>query len=336
MADSTKPLISVIVPIYKVESYLRTCIESICTQTYTNLEIILVDDGSPDKCPQICDEYAQKDKRIKVIHKNNGGLACARNTGLDITQGEYICFVDGDDFINSKNIQALFQLSMKYDAGIAIGKFQTITFNDTISKNNIPIHEECISSEQSIYRFTALDTSEAIQNISLGNKLYKTTLFSDVRCPEGKNYEDSSTTYKLLFHANTIAYTTEAIYYYVIRTDSIIGSLFTYKNLDAPQAYQEAITYFTDKQRVDLANAFIPPLLMQLMFCYWGSQHILKDKKLANSLLNQYRQYTQNLNQLKTISKFWKLIFKVLGQFPWFYSLYRKYSPLYYNDRKRI
>jgi len=316
-----------------VEPYLRKCVESICAQTYTNLEILLINDGSPDKCPQICDEYAKKDTRIKVIHKTNGGLASARNTGLNIAQGKYIFFVDGDDFIHSKNIQTLFQLSMKYDVGITIGKIQKTKINETIPQSNITIHEKCVSSEQSIYLFTAQNSSETIQNISLCNKLYKTTLFSDIRCPEGKNYEDAATTYKLLFHSNKIAYTTEAIYYYVIRNDSIIGSLFTYKNLEAPQAYQEAITYFTNKQRPDLAKAFIPPLLMQLMFCYWGAQHILKDKKLAKQLLNQYRQYTQDLNQLKTINKFWKLILKTLGQFPWLYSLYRKYSPFYYNDR---
>ena len=114
-----KPLVSIIVPIYKVEPYLRRCLDSIVNQTYTNLEIILVDDGSPDGCPQICDEYAAKDNRRVVIHKENGGLSDARNAGLDSCKGEYVSFVDSDDWVDEKYIEILLNLATKENADVA-------------------------------------------------------------------------------------------------------------------------------------------------------------------------------------------------------------------------
>ena len=120
----SQPLVSIIVPIYKVEPYLRRCLDSIVNQSYTNLEIILVDDGSPDNCPQICDEYASKDNRIKVIHKKNGGLSDARNAGLDICKGEYISFVDSDDWVDEKYIETLLDLAIKENVDIAIGEHE--------------------------------------------------------------------------------------------------------------------------------------------------------------------------------------------------------------------
>ena len=121
------PLVSIIVPIYKVEPYLRRCLDSIVNQTYTNLEIILVDDGSPDGCPQICDEYAAKDKRIVVIHKENGGLSDARNAGLDICKGEYIFFIDSDDWIKTDTIEFLYKITQDKKSDIVIGDYITTT-----------------------------------------------------------------------------------------------------------------------------------------------------------------------------------------------------------------
>ena len=121
-----QPLVSIIIPIYKVEPYLRCCLDSIVNQTYTNLEIILVDDGSPDGCPKICDEYAAKDNRIVVIHKENGGLSDARNAGLDVYKGDYVYFIDSDDIIPSNCIYALFEILSKENADIASSSFEEL------------------------------------------------------------------------------------------------------------------------------------------------------------------------------------------------------------------
>lgn len=336
MSNSPPPLISIIVPIYKVEPYIHKCLDSIITQTYKNLEVILVDDGSPDNCPEICDTYVQLDSRIKVIHKKNKGLACARNTGLDASLGEYICFVDGDDFIHQENIDSLFQLIIKFHADIAIGAFQTSIGNKTAPNKKHTVQEEILSPQQSLYRFTSLNVTTAFQTISLCNKLYNSSLFNNIRCPEGKNYEDTATTYKLLFQSSRIAYTSKILYYYFIRTDSIIGTEFSTKNMEFTQAYQEALLYFKKKGELDIAKTFIPPLLIRLMFSYWGTAYILKQPLLAKELLNQYRQYITQLHSISTIGIFWKMIFRLLGRFPLLYVLYKKYSPVYYNDRKRI
>ena len=140
-----QPLVSIIVPIYKVEPYLRRCLNSIVNQTYTNLEIILVDDGSPDGCPQICDEYAAKDKRIVVIHKKNGGLSDARNTGLDICKGEYISFVDSDDWVDEGYIEKLLSFTQKENADIAIGENIRTKGCSKPAKENITINAPCSS-----------------------------------------------------------------------------------------------------------------------------------------------------------------------------------------------
>ena len=133
------PLVSIIVPIYKVESYLRRCLDSVVSQTYTNLEIILVDDGSPDGCPQICDEYASKDSRIIVIHKENGGLSDARNVGLDICKGEYISFVDSDDWINNHYIEKLLSAAETVKADIAVASCKYISDNPLYSERTFPM-----------------------------------------------------------------------------------------------------------------------------------------------------------------------------------------------------
>ena len=122
-------LISVVVPIYNVENYIKKCVDSILSQTYKNLEIILVDDGSPDNCPQICDEYAQKDNRIKVIHKENGGLSDARNAGIDISKGKFITFIDSDDYIEKDYVEVLYNSIKENASDMAIGSHKAIYDN---------------------------------------------------------------------------------------------------------------------------------------------------------------------------------------------------------------
>lgn len=209
-----EPLISVIVPIYNVEPYLRQCIDSILAQTYRNLEIILVDDGSPDDCPAICNEYAKIDSRIKVIHKKNGGLSDARNAGLDIAIGEYIGFVDSDDWIMPDMFEYLLQGILGYKAEISYCGF-------------INVHETWLDyqNEQTdkVYTTeTALNELffDRLKNFAW-NKLYKAELWKKVRFPAGRNFEDILTMYKLFEQAKRIAILKEPKYYYRIRNNGI-------------------------------------------------------------------------------------------------------------------
>ena len=229
MTMNILPLISVIVPVYKVESYLRRCIDSILTQTYTNLEIILVDDGSPDNCGLICDEYAAKDSRIKVIHKENGGLSDARNVAIDIAKGEYLTFVDSDDYIAKDYVEVLYKLVEKYNVKLSISQFTPVYENKTMQSHNNKINEFKIRS------FDAIETMFYQKHFetSAWGKLYHRSLWDEsIRYPKGLLYEDLATTYQLICKVDYVAVTTNQTYYYLIRTSSIMGNSFNIKKND--------------------------------------------------------------------------------------------------------
>ena len=199
--------LSIIVPVYKVEKQLEQCIRSILNQSFTNFELILVDDGSPDKCGEICDEYEKKDKRIKVIHKKNGGLSDARNAGLDIAKGKYIGFVDSDDIIHPEMYERMYNFINKYNVDIVQCKFKKFKSIEDINKlsniNNTNI--EYYTSKEAI--MDMIDNNKI--NVNTWNKLYKRELFENERFPKGKIHEDEFLTYKLIYKSNKVAYINE-------------------------------------------------------------------------------------------------------------------------------
>lgn len=224
-----QPLISIIVPCYKVEKYLPKCIESIICQTYTNIEIILVDDGSPDNCGKICDDYADKDLRIKVIHKTNGGLSDARNIAIDNTAGEYIVFVDSDDYVAPTHIEELYNMILRHQAEISINTFTTFY------EGKAPLPHPKSPKE---YVYTGLEAieemfyQEKFDNSAWG-KMYHSSLFTNIRYPKGLLYEDLPTTYKLMLKASKIVYNDNETYYYLLRNDSIERSEFSPEKLNS-------------------------------------------------------------------------------------------------------
>ncbi len=221
-------LVSVIVPVYKVEEYLSRCIESIINQTYKNLEIILVDDGSPDNCPQICDEYAKKDNRIKVIHKENGGLSDARNAGMKIATGEYTAFIDSDDYIDLSMFEHMVQVSIVEKA-------------DIVECNVYSVYDNCIekynTDTYAIYNQNNLIMEAYIKYYHIKtvvwNKLYKTELIKNISFEFGKYNEDEFFTYRVLANANVLVHIDNYYYYYYQRVGSIMGSEYSIKALDS-------------------------------------------------------------------------------------------------------
>lgn len=221
-------MISVIVPIYNVEKFIRKCVDSIIGQTYKNLEILLVDDGSPDKCGSICDEYARKDKRIKVIHKENGGLSSARNVALDVAIGDYVMFVDSDDWVEPDFCEEAMETIRKQGVSLVSFGYNNIHYEkkgDTYKR-----YKRCTD------RPRLLDSSEAIRNIILQddvifnfawNKIYDKRLFEQVRFPIGKTFEDQAVTYILVNKAKKIYVSDKILYNYVRRNDSISSSWYT-------------------------------------------------------------------------------------------------------------
>ena len=234
-------LISVIVPIYNVEEYLTRCLDSIENQTYDNLEIILVNDGSTDTCGIICDNYAQKDKRIKVIHKKNGGLSDARNVGLNIMQGDYVTCIDSDDFISNYYIENLWKALNFGDSDIAISSFVNYFEGDKIPDPFLVQEKQIeVLNRKELYR--RLLYQDKI-DISAWGKLYKTKLFNNVRYPVGKLYEDLLTTYRLLEQAEKIACIANIDYYYFQRSTSIAKTSFSEKKMDAINNMKELMDY---------------------------------------------------------------------------------------------
>lgn len=223
-----KDLISIIVPVYNVEKYLENCINSILNQTYNNIEIVLVDDGSTDNSGKICNDYLASDKRIKVIHKKNGGLSSARNAGIDNSNGKYITFIDSDDDIEKDYVEYLYNLIKKYNTEMSICTY-SIKINNNIKDNIGKNYEECL-----------LDTKECLKRllceegytVSACAKMYNRILFSNIRFPLGKLNEDNGTTYKLIMNCKKIAYGNLSKYNYYIHENSITTSKWNKRKYD--------------------------------------------------------------------------------------------------------
>lgn len=226
----TNPLISVIVPVYNVEKYLPRCVDSILGQTYANLEIILVDDGSPDSSGAICDEYAAKDRRIKIIHKKNGGLSDARNVAIDIAKGEYITFVDSDDYVASDYVETLYRLIEKYRCKAGVAWLRTFHEGREADTNQPPYIEKVFDRMEGIEK---MFYQELFDTTAWG-KIYHRTLFSTgIRYPVGLLYEDLPTTYLLFLQSDRIAYCNRIVYNYQLRANSIEGQPFNVNKLDS-------------------------------------------------------------------------------------------------------
>lgn len=210
-------LVSIIVPVYKVENYLDKCLQSIVSQTYSNIEIILVDDGSPDNCPTMCEKWAQNDRRIKVIHQRNSGVSAARNVGIEIASGELICFIDSDDFVDQSLCQKAVSEIEKNGADIVV--FDAIRVTES---------GEPLETTENI-KHTCLNKEEAMRELFLGNihdyacnKIFKRELFSDVRFPIERIFEDIGTMYKVFLNAQKVCCLPEELYNYRKRRGSVI------------------------------------------------------------------------------------------------------------------
>jgi len=257
----SNPKISIIVPVYKVEKYIHRCIDSVLSQTFSDWELILVDDGSPDNSPLICDEYAKIDEHIRVIHKGNEGQAEARNVALDIAKGDYIMFLDSDDYLHSSTLEDIYALALKENADIV--QFPFIRGNHEV----FPLIKEDRSYQ--IFDNRSIFYS-SVQKIILCGKLYRADLWSDVRMPKGKlNYEDDATTWKLYYKSERIIYVNTPYYYYYENPHSTMANQRKITSLSFINAYKERISFFEnkeDKLLTDLSKwRFCLPLMLNYM-----------------------------------------------------------------------
>lgn len=251
-------LISIIVPIYKVEKYLDRCVKSIVDQTYRNLEIILVDDGSPDYCPAMCDAWKEKDNRIKVIHKKNGGLSDARNAGMKVANGELIGFVDSDDWIAPDMYQHLYETMKSDNSDIATCGVEMIWEDGTPAQMLTQSGCCILDSEGAIQALI----EESLIKQPVWYKLYRMELIRDILFPVGKYHEDVFWSYQVVGKAQKVSVSDKIGYYYLQRGESIMGEGYSLKRLDAIEAYGIRLEYITEKY---------PVLEKKALVAFWES-----------------------------------------------------------------
>lgn len=290
----SEPLISVIVPVYNVEKYISACVDSILAQTYTKLEILLVDDGSTDSSGALCDEYARRDVRVRVIHQENGGLSNARNTGMQTAQGTYFAFVDSDDFIAGDYIAYLYEMIEKHHAQIAVCGYQKVYPGDEYS-----CYRGRTGNHNSVDSEKVYSTEEGLQQLlyqrgiisSAWGRLFDASLFmyTDVmQFPVGKLHEDVAVMYRLFEAADTIVCGDESKYYYLQRADSIVNQQFDRRRMDYIAFTGECIQFMED---------FYPNLRKAAVSRHFGACFELLSCIENN---NSYRiEYEQLVNEIK-------------------------------------
>ncbi len=281
--NKKEALISIIVPVYKVEEYLNKCIDSILNQAYKNLEVILVDDGSPDRCGEICDEYAQKDDRVRVVHKQNGGLSDARNAGIDAATGEYLMFVDSDDYIHPEMAAKLYEALARDEADMALCNFLYVDENGekTDEENdNSPIKDEVLTRDEAFCK--ALRSYKKWYYVVAWNKLYKKEIFKTLRFPYGKVHEDEFVIHKVLGACAKISCISDPLYYYVQRTGSIMSAEYSVKRLDIVEAFFDRTEFFLER---NMREEAIRAYDMGIGFLRIGYRKLKRDDKNVKSIL---------------------------------------------------
>ena len=220
-------LVSVIVPVYNVEEYLGRCVDSILSQTYRNLEVILVDDGAKDNSGAICDSYAQKDSRVRVIHKENGGLSSARNAGIDIASGDYLEFVDSDDWLEPDAVESMIQQALTHQVDLVLGGRWDVSAETGEKKKGLcPVKQEVIPGTEMVRRIFRWENCDS----SACDKLFHRSLFREIRFPNGKVVEDVPIMYKIVLDAGRVALLDRPIYNYYHRAGSITYTRVSEKN----------------------------------------------------------------------------------------------------------
>ncbi len=284
------PLVSVIVPIYKVEKYIDKCVTSLLNQTERDVEIILVNDGSPDRCGAICEQYAKADGRILVVHKENGGLSDARNTGIARASGKYLLFVDGDDFVSKTLVEKTVECAEKMDADLVLFDYQEIE-EDSKRKDHRSLGlpaGEILNAKKNPELLLTTPTA--------WNKLYKREFWqkAEVSYPVGRNFEDLAVTPKLLLEARRVVYLeSEPLYHYILREGSIIRSdnfKRSYENRKA--AVEDVLEFFRQQNEWKRYEKELEYLVFEHMYFVPSKEIILKDSQ--SPYLNEFRNYLES------------------------------------------
>ena len=311
-------LVSIIVPIYNVEKYLDRCISSILNQSYRNLEIILVDDGSTDGSREICDTYARKDNRVKVIHQENQGVATARNAGLDGCRGDFISFVDSDDYIHPDFIKYLYTKLIETDSDICMCNY--ITTDEWDYSNKIDWNKKV--DVYNAHQLLDLFYSDMHCNIiMLWNKIVKRECISDIRFDDGYINEDEGTSFKFIYKARRIVFCEEVLYYYFSREKSITGAPYDTKRLDILKAFENRMRFYKEHGEQSFFNRECMFYLSEILTNYYKVHKLLENNR---EILQELKKKYDNTYKVADKSEWGfsrKLMYKVFKMFPLLYGI---------------
>ena len=323
------PILSIIIPVYNVEKYIHKCIDSVLAQTHKDFELILINDGSSDSCGGICNEYARSDGRIQVIHQKNSGLSAARNAGLEIAKGDYIGFVDSDDWIDKSMYENMIAEAKKFEADIVFCNYYKIE-----GKMLIVVNEPIKPGVCDVSECIKLNLIDKIHNY-VWNKIFRRHLFAAEQFTFGKAYEDVALTYKLFGKANKIVHINKPYYYYRQRADSIVNSF-------NPRYIYDLFLFLREREEYAKANhqemfEHCSKMTAKAAMTAYNRQHVSEQKELTHAEITDITTYIhrnrKDLTQNKHINFKHKLLFITLCHYPVINKIYAKIS--HYNHSRK-
>lgn len=322
---SNKCLVSVIVPIYNVEQYLDTCITSIINQSYKQLQIILINDGSQDSSLAICQKYVQRDERIQLINKSNSGLSDARNVGITCAKGEYILFVDSDDCIHPDMIEALVVQAGLCDADVVMCGYEKFDEDRQLVNLVKEINNNAVICYEKSEIVKNISESRDLLYIVVWNKLYNRKLFAEIRFPVGKIYEDEFVSFRILYSCKKLAYLRQSLYYYRQRADSIMGKGFSVECYNRIEALRSRVEFFIKNKCYEKEN------IRQYFWEYavYINQYkrsLFYSKELLDKYLNEFALEKEKYRKYFTNWEYTKQLI-ILGNIP-LYKRIKKFMKL--------
>ena len=314
-------LVSVVIPVYNSQKYLNACVDSVVNQTYSNLEIILVDDGSTDESGMICDEYAKKDGRVKVIHKENGGNGDARNTGYKQATGEWLVMVDNDDLLHLQQIEILLKIACEKNADVVIGNYRPITDEEIPANNYIG---KVVYQKVEVLTDSHLMNQEFIKKRSMilttpWSKIWRKSLYEDILFPKKSKHDDTWTTWKAYEKAMKVVFVDEVLYYWRNNLQSF-GRIFDLSHLEGIDAYKEQLVYFISEKKQRYIEIVFNEYMEMFFWCY----NRMKENDLSLEDLQPYLVYMkENIRYLKITKSF-----SLLEWLKYYYLAYYKIPKL--------
>lgn len=320
-----KKTITVAVAVYKVEKYLTRCVDSILNQTFTAFELLLIDDGSPDSCGEICDSYALKDERVRVIHQKNAGLAEVRNVAVHEATCDYITFIDSDDFVNEKYLEILYSSIKENDADISMCCFSLFDDKNLPKKNNFDkVKFKVLDGAGALRAMTDFSDNDYIKYIVAWNKLIKRSLFDEIVFPAGKLHEDEATTYKLFYKSKKVVVCDAALYYYYRNDEGIMRSESNLIKTDVFDVFEEKVKFFSDKPEFKQVYLSLVDMGYEIYNDRWDKlKHSQDNKEICEKVKNRFIDYYKRYKKIvkPSYKKYFEFYMTLHPRLKWYYKL---------------